>query len=63
MEGGTRKMLLITILVIILLLLIATIVLVASTIGTIGVIVFGDVIVCVFVIVMIIRALIRKKRR
>ena len=56
-------MLLITILTIILLLLIATIVLVASTIGTIGVIVFGDVIVCVFIIVMIIRALIKKKRR
>ena len=56
-------MLLITILTIILLLLIATIVLVASTIGTVGVIVFSDVIVCVFIIVMIIRALIKRKRR
>ena len=56
-------MLLLTILILTLILLIALTVIVISVTGTVGVIIFGDVIVCIVFIVLLIRYLIKRKYR
>lgn len=54
-------MILFAILLLILLMLIVFMALLISAIGTVGVIVFGDVIVCIFLIVWILRLIYKKK--
>ena len=56
-------MLLFIILALILLLLLAMIVITVSTVGAAGIVVFGDVIVCIFIIVWVIKLLIKRKRK
>lgn len=56
-------MLLLTILILTLILLIALTVIVISMAGTVGVVIFGDVIVCIVFIVLLIRYLIKRKYR
>lgn len=56
-------MLLLTILILTLILLIALTVIVISVAGTVGVVIFGDVIVCIVFIVLLIQYLIKRKYR
>ena len=55
-------MVLFTILILILIILLAVVILGISTIGSAAIIVFGDVIVCIVFIVLIIKWLIDRKR-
>ena len=56
-------MILLTILILILLTLIALVILGASVLGSAVVIIFGDIIVCIVSIVLLIRWLIKRKRK
>lgn len=55
-------MILLTILLLTLILLITLTVIVVSVTGTVGVIIFGDVIVCIVFIVLLIRYLIKRRK-
>ena len=56
-------MILLTILILILLTLIALVILGASVLGSTVVIIFGDIIVCIVFIALLIRWLIKRKRK
>lgn len=56
-------MILFTILAIILLILTLVVILTVSTVGAAGVVVFGDVFVCMAIIVWVMRAIIKKRNR
>ena len=56
-------MILLTILILILLTLIALVILGASVLGSAVVIIFGDIIVCIVFIVLLIRWMIKRKRK
>lgn len=56
-------MILFMILLLILLMLLIFMALILSTIGAAGVIIFGDVIVCIFIIVWILKIIYKKKKQ
>ena len=56
-------MILFTILAVILIILVIATILIVGAVGAGGIIIFGDVIVCIVFIALILKAIIKKKRR